>query len=323
MTVAPTGITDPLVASRYAQAVDLNPASFTTCTGTGTGWYPIRTDRPVVVWPVRSLIAPTVVTGASVAAGGTGYTVGNTLTVTGGTGTAATFTVSQVASGAVRSVTLATAGSYTVLPTNPVATTGAGTGAQLTLSFGQGSQTTYNSGSVRVIYYAPNRIPISVDDAQRSKGSGVVYLPNPGTWYLRAATDTDGEWATVQYLVIDAQDPAIAARYLSESGTHRIKTNAYVGSIASTSVQLVAENRNRTGLLITATTGQTASPALAKLRLGFGTTAVNNSGTEIGTSTTATFAMFGDACWKGSVSAIFSDSNSGGTTGQVTVTEWE
>jgi hypothetical protein len=76
------------------------------------------------------------ITGATVVNGGTGYAVGNTLTVTGGTGTAATLTVSAVSSGAITAVTVTTAGSYTAVPTNPVSVTGgAGTGATFTLTY--------------------------------------------------------------------------------------------------------------------------------------------------------------------------------------------
>jgi len=64
---------------------------------------------------------------ATIGAGGTGYSVGNVLTVTGGTRTeAATFTVTAVSGGVVTAVTptASARGSYTVLPVNPVATTG-------------------------------------------------------------------------------------------------------------------------------------------------------------------------------------------------------
>lgn len=69
------------------------------------------------------------------AAGGTGYTVSDQLTVSGGTfGTAAVFNVDSVGgSNAVTGVSLVTAGDYTATPTNPAATTG-GTGSACTLT---------------------------------------------------------------------------------------------------------------------------------------------------------------------------------------------
>lgn len=75
---------------------------------------------------------------ATVAAGGTTYAVGTVLTVVGGTGTPATFQVTAVGGGnAVTAVKLLYGGSYSVRPTNPVATTSSagGSGCTLNLSF--------------------------------------------------------------------------------------------------------------------------------------------------------------------------------------------
>lgn len=71
--------------------------------------------------------------GAVVVSGGTGYTVSDTLTLVGGTGTAATFNVDTVSSGVITAVSLVSAGDYTVQPADPVATTG-GTGSGATLN---------------------------------------------------------------------------------------------------------------------------------------------------------------------------------------------
>lgn len=67
---------------------------------------------------------PFQVTKAETVVGGTGYSVTDVLTVVGGTGTAATLTVEVVDSGVVVGVSTTTVGDYTVLPANPVATTG-------------------------------------------------------------------------------------------------------------------------------------------------------------------------------------------------------
>jgi hypothetical protein len=77
----------------------------------------------------------------SIANGGTGYTVGNTLTVVGGTSTVACqVTVTTVSGGVITGVSVATGGSYTVAPTNPVSVTGgSGSGATFNLSFCIGS----------------------------------------------------------------------------------------------------------------------------------------------------------------------------------------
>lgn len=326
MAGAPSGITDPLVAARYAEAVDINPA--TLATHAASGWMAIKCDRPMIFWPVRSIVSNTALANVTLKTAGLTYAAGNVLTLTGGTGTSATVTVDAVdGTGAITSFTLTTAGSYTVPPGIGTlsATGGAGSGATFSFNtYGPATGgTTYNTGSARVIYYAPNRIPYTLDAAQRSKGAGIVYMPNPGTWYLQAAQDSTGEYVQVQYLLIDAQDPAIAARYLSESGTHRIRTNATVATATGTTAQLIGENRNRTGLLITVISSASGTTPLQKHRLAFGVAAVNSVGVEIGTSTTATFAMFGEGTWKGSVDAIVSDGQASPAAGRVTVTEWE
>jgi len=71
--------------------------------------------------------------------GGTGYTVGDVLTVQGGTGTAATLTVTTVSGGAITFLAVTTAGNYSAVPTNytgdVTVTGGTGTGATPTLTW--------------------------------------------------------------------------------------------------------------------------------------------------------------------------------------------
>jgi len=80
-----------------------------------------------------------VVNTATVASGGTGtYVVGEVLTVSGGTfTTAATLTITAVdGGGLVTAVSVTDGGVYSVLPTNPVSTSGgSGSGATFTLTF--------------------------------------------------------------------------------------------------------------------------------------------------------------------------------------------
>jgi hypothetical protein len=72
----------------------------------------------------------------SIVNGGTGYTVGNLLTVVGGTSTAtAQFTVSAVSSGVVTAITGASGGTYSVIPTGTLSVTGgSGTGFTFTIN---------------------------------------------------------------------------------------------------------------------------------------------------------------------------------------------
>jgi hypothetical protein len=89
--------------------------------------------------------------GATVQAGGTGYAVGNVLTVVGGTPVvgAATLTVATVSSGVITSVNVTNFGSYVTTPTNPVSVTGGtGSGATFNLIYSAGNTYTFsNAGS--------------------------------------------------------------------------------------------------------------------------------------------------------------------------------
>jgi hypothetical protein len=73
---------------------------------------------------------------ATVAAGGSGYVVGEILTLTGGTGTAATLRVETIdGSGAVLTVSVTTSrGAYTAVPANPISTTSSGAGTLATIT---------------------------------------------------------------------------------------------------------------------------------------------------------------------------------------------
>lgn len=90
-----------------------------------------------------------VIATATVSAGGSGYTVGDVLTVSGGTkATAATFTVATLGGGgAVATVTVSNAGNYWTFPTEPASVTGGtGTGATFTFTVtGENSNTSANT----------------------------------------------------------------------------------------------------------------------------------------------------------------------------------
>jgi hypothetical protein len=74
--------------------------------------------------------------------GGTGYTVGDTLTLAGFTGTAPTFTVATVSAGVVTAITSTSGGNFTAAPASPASVTG-GTGSGATISFSAGVLTTF------------------------------------------------------------------------------------------------------------------------------------------------------------------------------------
>jgi hypothetical protein len=87
---------------------------------------------------------------SAVSSGGTGYTLNDVLTFSGGTFTAAaTATVSAVSGGVITAITMTSGGTYTVAPTNPVSVTG-GTGTSATFTLGWGINSTFtitNAGS--------------------------------------------------------------------------------------------------------------------------------------------------------------------------------
>ena len=150
----------------------------------------------------------------TVNAGGQYYHLGDTLTVVGGTGTSATFTVTNVGTnGAVLTVALSGIGNYSALPTlSGVATTvspGGGTGCTLNLIMGIGSIAVATGGSQ---YTAPPVINITgggginaTSNAILTAGSlSSIQMTNTGTGYTSAPTVTfvsgDGATAT-PYLV--------------------------------------------------------------------------------------------------------------------------
>lgn len=89
----------------------------------------------------RAVGTASAVQSAAVNAGGTGYTVGDELTVSGGTASAdAVFEVTAAPGGVVSAVVLLRCGNYSVAPSNPASTTGgSGSGCTLDLTFGNGT----------------------------------------------------------------------------------------------------------------------------------------------------------------------------------------
>ena len=126
-----------------------------TRTATGDNYTSAPTvaiSAPTTAGGVQATATCTIRTAAAaVAGGGTGYTLNDTLTVSGGTGTTATtLLVTGVSGGVITSVSVGTNGVYTVAPTNPVSVTG-GTGSGATFNLSSwGINTTFtitNAGS--------------------------------------------------------------------------------------------------------------------------------------------------------------------------------
>lgn len=90
----------------------------------------------------------------SIAAGGTGYSIGDILTLSGGTfSLAAQVEVLAVSSGVVTSVRLFNAGVYTVAPADPVATTGGAGDCTLNCTFAANGWT----ARINEVYDSPNK----------------------------------------------------------------------------------------------------------------------------------------------------------------------
>lgn len=103
-----------------------------------TNIYAADMDGSVLAYVHQSF--PAVVLSVSKNNGGSSYTAGDILTVSGGTGTAAQIQVDTVSSGHISTFTLISSGSYTALPTTPnTVTGGTGSGAKFNLTM-DGSQ---------------------------------------------------------------------------------------------------------------------------------------------------------------------------------------
>jgi hypothetical protein len=175
---------------------------------------------------------------ATVANGGTGYTVGNVLTVVGGTpaGAAATLTVSSVSGGVITAVSSTNFAQYTALPANPVSVTGGtGTGATLNLQWsvltGAGSYTITNAGSGYVeqptvtfsggggsgaaAYAGVGSAPVIRSLAGSGGGSASMSLFTPGGEAVRV---TDAGGSLINYWRIQGS-PASGGVQLTAAGS--------------------------------------------------------------------------------------------------------
>lgn len=122
-----TGVGAPVLGVSFLENSGLKPASGAYCTPTGIQ---DTIDGAADVQLGRHVSA------AVVAAGGSGYAVGNTITLTNGVIlTVATLTVSAVATVTITNAGLVAGGSEPVNPVAQVSTNGAGTGATFTLTW--------------------------------------------------------------------------------------------------------------------------------------------------------------------------------------------
>lgn len=158
---------DTNVTISLSKADDLGVAAITVTDG-GTGLTAIPTLTIAGTGTgATATVASIKMTAATIAAGGTGYVVGDVVTVSGGTGTAATYTVQAVdANGAVTSGSITAGGVYTAVITGTTTGVTGGTGTGLTFT-------------VSTIRYGINAV--TVTEAGNNFTSAPTVTPSAGT----------------------------------------------------------------------------------------------------------------------------------------------
>jgi hypothetical protein len=233
-----------------------NTVTALTRTATGSGYTTPPTwtaSAPTTAFGVTASgsVNNIILVSATIAGGGTGYTVGDTLTIVGGTFTvAATLTVLTVSAGVITSVTSPQNGLYTVAPTTPVSVTG-GTGSSATfnVSFGispnftittagsgyveQPTVTFSGGGGSAAAAYATVGGATTIKSIGTTSGSSLVFqTPSSITSNLPAMRILDGTsgydtFVTIQpasaYAVISAAGNAGANLFLSATGAGSVR----------------------------------------------------------------------------------------------------
>ncbi|AJG19089.1 hypothetical protein RR42_m1692 [Cupriavidus basilensis] len=127
----------------------------------------------------------------SKSAGGSGYAVGDQITLAGGTGTAAVLNVIQVSSGAVSLVEVLNIGAYTVVPTGTISqasTTGSGTGATFVSPIWLAAYATRRLREIEVIWHGSGLKLYGIN--VRSQGSILPYPAPPNQPILAQIGDS-------------------------------------------------------------------------------------------------------------------------------------
>ena len=143
---------------------------------------------------------------ATIATGGTGYAVNDTVTVLGGVygSSPATYTVTSVSAGVVTGLTQTFAGSYTSNPVNPASTSSnnVGSGLTLTLTFGTGTGNTGNyvvSGSQTVTSRTMYALNFSVIPSSDGAFSGATVVDIVDNYFVYNYPNTQ-QWAASNIL---------------------------------------------------------------------------------------------------------------------------
>ena len=168
------------------------------------------------------------------------------------------------------------------------------------------------SAPTGLIYYQAARAPrwtstslplTDADDAPLvSTGPGVCYLYTAGDWFLFANQST-----ALEVMLVDASDPGVLSRYLSEPGAVR-QTAAITSQkfdLAAGVTQTIAANRWRRFLIVQNVTGSAVAVRLCfGDTTGFDTTAPTgyaSAGNGLYLSNGASITLAGETLWKGSL----------------------
>lgn len=128
-----------------------------TISGTGTG--------------ASAVVSTLVMTAVGISSGGTGYVVGDVITVVGGTGTSAELTVASVdANGAVLTVNITNPGAYSAVISGTTAATTGGTGVDAVVNV---TAVRYGIGTIEVTNAGNDYT--SVPSITTSAGTGAVF----------------------------------------------------------------------------------------------------------------------------------------------------
>jgi hypothetical protein len=260
-----TGAIDLAAGSKGVNISNGGTVTAITRTVTGSGYtsFPsVAISAPTTAGGVQATasVGSMVNSAATIAGGGTGYTVGNVLTVVGGTpaGSSATLTVATVSSGVITSVTPTNFGQYTALPTNPVSVTGgSGSGATLNLTYGVGSNPSFTISNAGSGYIEQPTVTISGGGGSGAAafatvggGSTIKAIGQTGTQSLDfsvASSASNNNYPVLRikdtnlgngtnagflmaqsnngYAQLIAQGPTNAALFLASNGTGDIRFN--------------------------------------------------------------------------------------------------
>jgi hypothetical protein len=247
-----------------------NGGTVTAITNSSTGFgyttqASVAISAPTTAGGVQATATVTMgINTAPVASGGTGYTVGNVLTVVGGTptGAAGTLTVSAVSGGVITAVNSTNFAAYSVLPSSPVSVTG-----------GSGSGATFNPLWFTAGYIITNA------------GSGYVEQPtvtfSGGGGSGAAAYAVVGGTNTVRSIggTLNFATPGGTAFSVSDTSRTTVDFWQAVGATGTVGLVVAGATGNNNGYISAKGTGyvgfSTNSFALEQMRVSHTASAVN------------------------------------------------